>query len=182
MADRSERQARRIVGGVAVGAAIVSWWPAFTLGAWGGVFFEQILTLWAAATAAFVVLVLREGTRRLPRIVVASLLLPSLWIALAFLPTSEGGLLAALTTWSGVLITLIGFPFMVWVILQVTRPQVGEMVSTRAWVVAGVAVVAVAVMGFGLGRLHPYFLTCGDFKISGNAEPANCTPGERVLG
>jgi hypothetical protein len=27
------------------------WWPAFTLGAYGVVFFEQALSLWAAATA-----------------------------------------------------------------------------------------------------------------------------------
>jgi hypothetical protein len=37
----------------AVGAAVISWWPAFTLGAYHTVFFEQLLALWAASTAAF---------------------------------------------------------------------------------------------------------------------------------
>ena len=49
-------RARRTVGAVAMAAAVVAWWPAFTVGAWGGVFFEQILTLWAAAAAAFAAL------------------------------------------------------------------------------------------------------------------------------
>jgi hypothetical protein len=41
-----------------VGAAVLSWWPAFTLGAYHTVFFEQVLALWAASTAAFVILVI----------------------------------------------------------------------------------------------------------------------------
>lgn len=163
-------------------AAVVAWWPAFTVGAWGGVFFEQILTLWAAATAAFVIALFREGPRRLPPPIVATLLLPSLWIGLSFLTVQDGTLLSDVISWFGVGITLIGLPFMVWVILQISRPDITEVVAGRTWAVAGLAIVAVAVLSFTLGRLHPHFLTCDDFKISGNDVPANCTPGQASLG
>lgn len=182
MTSSDLRRARRTIGAVAVAAAVVAWWPAFTLGAWGGVFFEQVLALWAAATAAFIIVWLREGTQRLPRAVTATLLLPSLWIALSFLPVAEGTVASETITWFGIGLTVIGLPFMGWVILQVARPDVVEAVAGRTWAVAVLAVVTVSLLSFALGRLHPYFLTCDDFRISGNNVPANCTPGETSLG
>ena len=181
MTSQEITRARRTIGAVALAAAVVAWWPAFTLGAWGGVFFEQVLALWAAATAAFVIAMFREGSRRLPTPIVATLLLPSLWIGLSFLPIRDGTFLSDVVTWFGVGITMVGLPFMVWVILQVSRPDITEAVAGRTWAVAGLAIVAVAVLSFALGRLHPHFLTCDDFKISGNDIPANCTPGEPSL-
>ena len=176
------RRARRTLGALAVAAALVAWWPAFTLGAWGSVFFEQILMLWAAATAAFVVVLLKEGSQRLPRLLAASLLLPSVWLVGAVIPLDENSLLSDMVTWFGVGITLVGLPFMVWVILQVARPDVAEMVSVRTWVVAGVAVAVVVLLSFGLGRFNYVFLTCEDFRVSGNALPPNCAPGPASLG
>jgi hypothetical protein len=176
------QRARRTIGAVGVGAAVLAWWPAFTLGTWGSVFFEQLLTLWAAATAAFVMVLLKEGTRPLAAPVTATLLLPSLWIGLSLLPVQDGSVLSDIISWFGMGITLVGLPFMVWVLLMVTRPDVVEVVSARTWIVAGVAVVVVAMASFALGRLHPQFLTCDDFRISGNDVPATCTPGEASLG
>ena len=46
----------RALSVAAVGAAVIAWWPAFTLGAYQTVFFEQLLALWAASTAAFLIL------------------------------------------------------------------------------------------------------------------------------
>lgn len=175
-------QARRTIGAVGVGAAALAWWPAFTLGTWGAVFFEQVLALWAASTAAFVMVVLKEGVRSLPAAVTATLLLPSLWIGLSFLPVPDGTVLSEAISWFGAGITLVGLPFMLWVLLMVTRPDVVEVVSARTWTVAGLAVALVALASFGLGRLHPQFLTCDDFRISGNDVPATCTPGEASLG
>lgn len=36
-----------------VAAALLVWWPAFDLGAYGVIFFNQFLSLWAASTAIF---------------------------------------------------------------------------------------------------------------------------------
>ena len=36
-----------------VAASLVVWWPAFDLGAYGVIFFQQLLSLWAATTADF---------------------------------------------------------------------------------------------------------------------------------
>ncbi len=37
-----------------VGIAAIAWWPAFMLGAWGEIFFDDVPGLWAASVAAFV--------------------------------------------------------------------------------------------------------------------------------
>lgn len=174
------RRSRRTLGAYAVPAAVVAWWPAFTLGVWDGLFFEQILALWAAATAGFIVLLFRGEPRR-PRIVTATLLLPSLWIALSFLPLEDGTPLSEVITWFGVGITVAGLPFMVWVMLQLAQPDIVEVVSGRTWLRVAAAVAGVAVLSFALGVLHPYYLTCDDFSISGNEPPPNCTVGDASL-
>jgi hypothetical protein len=77
----------------AVGAAVVSWWPAFTLGAYNTVFFEQVLTLWAASTSVFLILVIfrRRWAMSWPHRL--ALLLPTVWVIVSFaVPTgTEAG-------------------------------------------------------------------------------------------
>src|SRR5918993_5075024 len=92
-----ERQRHDVpVGVVMVGMSVVVWWPAFTLGVYGELFFDQILTLWAASTAAFVfVLVERQPVgARLARALV--LLVPSAYIVLLFVVGETEDMLVAL--------------------------------------------------------------------------------------
>jgi hypothetical protein len=42
---------------ITVATSLLVWWPAFTLGVYDTIFFEQLFALWAAATAAFLVAV-----------------------------------------------------------------------------------------------------------------------------
>ena len=56
--DASEANADRITQATSVAvvaAALLVWWPAFDLGAYGVIFFQQLLALWAASTAIFLV-------------------------------------------------------------------------------------------------------------------------------
>jgi hypothetical protein len=63
-----------------VAASLMAWWPAFTLGVYNTIFFEQIFALWAAATAAFLVAVLMLGRRAWAQPALYSLLVPSVWM------------------------------------------------------------------------------------------------------
>ena len=78
-ARRTDPGLRRLAA-ITVATSLLVWWPAFTLGVYGEIFFEQLFALWAAATAAFFVAVLLLGRRAQPA--VYSLLLPSVWILL----------------------------------------------------------------------------------------------------
>jgi hypothetical protein len=78
--------------------------------------------------------------------------------------------------WLGVLVTLAGFPAMVVIVLVMVVPG-AEAVRGRDTVVAVAAIALVVVLSYTLGTQHRRLLTCEDFKISGNDQPAGCTPG-----
>lgn len=164
-------------GVIVVAMAIAVWWPAFTLGAWGQLFFDQLLTVWAAATAAFVVVLLqpRGHGRRWWKAVV--LLVPSLWLALEFSaqqnPNSTD-LGTALLTLTAFAVALLGLPFTIWVLVRIMWPDFGSDVGRPRRFLALAAVAAIAVGSYLLGANQARFLTCEDFTISGNSEPPGC--------
>jgi hypothetical protein len=102
----------RRLAAITVATSLLVWWPAFTLGLYKAIFFEQFFALWAAATAAFCVAVLLLGRRAQPA--VYSLLLPSVWILLTWaIPADTTTLGHDVLFWVGVVVTLAGFPAMV---------------------------------------------------------------------
>ena len=64
--EASTDRITRATSVAAVAGALVVWWPAFTLAAYGVVFFQQALSLWVASTAIFLVS-LTAGRREPPR-------------------------------------------------------------------------------------------------------------------
>lgn len=163
-----------------VGIVVIAWWPAFTLGAWGEIFFDDILALWAASSAAFVFVLIekRPVGARLARAFV--LLLPSVWVLLNFFvvddSTTDFGIvildLAALAA------VLVGIPFTLWVLVRITFPDISTNTSRRSkWILTAV-VFAVVAASFVLGLNQARFLTCEDFTISGNSQPPGCTPAD----
>jgi len=165
------------VGVVMVGMSIVVWWPSFTLGAYGEIFFTEMLAVWAAATAAFVFVLIERrplGGRLLRAFL---LLLPSVWLVLTAVVDDEVTDLAiAIVDVVAILAVLIGIPFTLGVLVRVVWPDFAHDTRTRTkWLIAGV-VLGVAVISFLIGLNHEHFLTCWDFELSGNWQPENCTP------
>jgi len=165
-----------------VAASLVVWWPAFDLGAYGVIFFQQLLSLWAASTAVFLVSLAAGRRARLSWPRRLALLLPSLWLLLA-LAVPEGGAKA----WSralfylAILLTLAGTPYLAAVLLRVTIAGYAQIPNRRRLLAAGIVAV-VAIASFGLGTFNDRFLTCHDFVISGNDTPPSCNPGRGHLG
>ena len=85
-----DEDSRRLAA-AAIAGATLGWWPAFTLGVYGVIFFEQHLALWAAATSAFLALGFSRGFRVWRRPAVLALLLPTLWIAPGVDPCPSAG-------------------------------------------------------------------------------------------
>jgi len=162
-----------------VGMAAIAWWPAFTLGAWREIFFDDILALWAASTAAFVfVLVERRPVGgRLARAFV--LLLPSVWLLLNFVAddrTTDLGV--ALLDLAALAAVVVGIPFTLWVLVRIVWPDFATVTRRRTkWLIVAV-VLGVVVASFALGLNQARFLTCEDFTISGNSEPPGCVHRE----
>nr|WP_258067562.1 hypothetical protein [Pseudoclavibacter sp. RFBI5] len=173
-----ERQRDVPLGVVMVGMAAVAWWPAFTLGAWGEVFFDDILGFWAASTAAFV-FVLLERRRVWGRLWRAGLLLvPTMWLVLNFLVDDDSGNLGvAFVDLAAILVVLVCVPFTLWVLLRIVWPDFVDRTSRRRrWLIVAV-VCGIVVVAYALGLNQAHFLTCDDFAISGNSLPPGCVQG-----
>lgn len=171
-----DEDARRLAAVVVAGAALGSW-PAFTLGTYHVVFFEQHLSLWAAALSAFLALGLSRGPHvwRQPRVL--ALLLPTLWIVLAWiLPVGGTSGIYQFLFWLGVVITVVGMPALAAFLVRLLIPTAERLRGRER--LAAIAVVGTVMLGsFVLGTQHPRILTCEDFTISGNFAPENCSPG-----
>ncbi|CAN5145362.1 hypothetical protein BH09ACT6_BH09ACT6_23870 [soil metagenome] len=163
------------LGVIVVGVSLAVWWPAFTLGAWGEIFFDILLTVWAATTAAFIVVVLVPGARKRIGWRLLTLLLPSLWLAINIAVPADGGdLWLALVALLGVVVILVGIPFTMWVLARVVWPDLSETVPTRGKVLVLFVVLLIAAGSYALGANQARFLTCEDFTVSGNSEPPGC--------
>lgn len=156
--------------------SIAVWWPAFTLGAWGTFFFDQLLTVWAASVGALIVVLFQPRGR--PRVLKAlALLVPSLWLVLSFVPLDSDDVLSIVIDLLAIFVALLSVPATIWVLARVMWPEFGEDISRGRRVLVVTAVVVVGVASFALGANQEYFLTCGDFTVSGNSEPPGCVPG-----
>ncbi|MGA7689960.1 MAG: hypothetical protein WCA29_12110 [Jiangellales bacterium] len=161
-----------------VAAAGIGWWPSFTLGAYGVVFFEQQLVLWVVATSVFLVAASALRSRVFDRPAWWTLLLPSLWLGVSIVLPSGGTTLAYTALfWFGVLVTGVGFPVMAALLVRLVIPGTQRLDRDQGTVVIGIVAVVMAA-SYVLGVLHPRILTCEDFTISGNFAPPTCTPGE----
>ncbi|MEV8267791.1 hypothetical protein [Microbacterium sp. NPDC076911] len=177
--DAAQQLRRRDVpiGVVMVAMSVAVWWPSFTLGVYGEIFFGQLMSIWAAATAAFVfVLVERRPVGgRLVRAFL--LLLPSLWLLLMFtLNDEEQDLFAVIVDLGAILAVLVGLPFTLWILVRIVWPDFAHNTTTGSkWLITSV-VLGIAATSFVLGLVQDRFLTCEDFVLSGNTAPADCTP------
>ncbi|MEZ5184214.1 MAG: hypothetical protein R2720_00575 [Candidatus Nanopelagicales bacterium] len=175
---RPAATSRRLAGVAVVAFSSVAWWPAFTLGAWGTVFFQQVMSLWAVATAAFLLVMLSHEARARVGWWSLALLIPSVWLVLAvqLAPGSHPEL-----AWFGTLVTLVGAPAMLWILVRFAAPDLAEDAEPRDRLVVVAAVTVVVVASFGVGHFQHRVFTCEDFTISGNSQPPGCTPGAPSL-
>lgn len=161
---------------IAVAASSIGWWPAFTMGVYGVIFFEQRLALWAAATSAFIAVEVSGGPRVLRRVSNYTLLLPSLWLLLVWLLPVTDSTARYVLFWFGVLVTLLGMPALAAFLIRLLFPGAEDLPRRHA-VIAIASVAIVMTTAYVLGTQHPHMLSCDDFSISGNFAPENCNPG-----
>jgi hypothetical protein len=174
-ANGVDPETRRVVA-IAAAASSIGWWPAFTMGVYGVIFFEQHLALWAAATSAFIAVEVSGGRRVLRRVSNYTLLLPSLWLLLVWLLPVTDSTARYVLFWFGVLVTLLGMPALAAFLIRLLIPG-AENLPRRHAVIAIASVAIVMTAAYVLGTQHPHMLSCDDFSISGNFAPENCNPG-----
>ena len=158
---------------ILVPSASVGFALAFNLGAFGTVFFDRILAVWVMATIVLIASLVSDlpPNNWLGRIV---LLLPTGWLILAFIDApDQGGLVDNSVFVITVLVTVVCLPFIAWILISAINEEF-TLLPNRNKMIIVAGVLAFAMIGWALGFRHPSFLTCNDFKVSGNDQPANC--------
>jgi hypothetical protein len=165
---------RPVQGLFIVGTALAVWWPAFTIGAWGTLFFDQLLTVWVISTAACLIVLVqpRPAHHRIRRAI--ALGIPSIWLFLSFFTDPGDDELLVIVDLLAIFIAVTGLPLTLWVMLKLFWPEAMGRMPKRLTVAAVVIVGGIAIGSFALGANHRLFLTCEDFAISGNSEPPGC--------
>jgi hypothetical protein len=172
MAEATQERAALLI---LVPSASVAFALAFNLGAFGVVFFDRILIVWVIATivlgASFVSDLPPDGFWG--RVV---LIIPSLWLALAlFDAPDQGGLIDDSLYAVAIAVTVVCLPFIAWILISAINPEFLDL-SRAGKVTIVVTVIFFVMAGWALGYRNGTFLTCEDFKVSGNDLPVNCAP------
>ena len=158
---------------ITVASASVAFVLGFNLGAFGVIFFDQLLTVWVISTIVFVASIVSDiPPHTWPRRLV--LLTPTLWIVASWMDNTFGIATfdrIAFTLTVGV--TVFVLPLVAWILITVINADFANLPATRK----GVVIASIAffiIVGFAIGARNDMFLNCGDFKISGNDLPSNC--------
>lgn len=169
----------QIAGPLAIASVtlgLLTWPIAFNLGAFGEVFYEDVFSVVVASSILFVVVVVNRPYRASVLWPMAvALLSPLLWLvtsALVVSSTSEALDRPFFAVWLA-LALVVSVPITLILLLDMFTPAL-ETANwrTRLAVVALVAIIGL--VGFVVGREHPRFMTCADFRVAGAAEPENC--------
>jgi hypothetical protein len=145
------------------------------MGAFGVIFFGQLLAIWVIATVVLVgSLVSDLPPDTWPRRLV--LLVPSLWIIAAWVDSNYSfnrseRFVFAMT----VIVTLIVLPAVAWILVTVVNTDFAELPGRKKGIVIATVGLFI-IIGFAFGARNDMFLDCEDFKIIGNDLPSNCVP------
>ncbi|WP_326819746.1 hypothetical protein [Streptosporangium sp. NBC_01756] len=164
----------RATAAATAGGTLVILWPAFTLGAYGAIFFDSVLGIWAVATAVLLSGLMLHTRGALPWAGWVALALPSVWIVLAVMARRTHG--AHYLHYFEVVLTLVGAPTLTWLLSRILLPDYAELPELHR-LRAVLVTIAVGILAFLLGKFNYLFLTCADFDISGNNTPPGCAPG-----
>ena len=178
MFNVSKAEARTFTIATVGGAAFI-WDIAFNLGVYDTIFFEKIFVVWAASLAVFwVSIVLPDEHAPVSWWGRVILILPTVWVILALITeptdiTTTNGVML----WIGLGIYVACLPYTLYVITTITNPEFFAFKSPRLGVALALILLLISITSFLVGRNNHLFLTCEDFKVSGNDIPPTCVQG-----
>lgn len=161
----------------AIAVSLTVWSLAFNLGAFATVFFDNLFWVWVTATVTLLVLVLtKRDDAPTDWWQLAILSAPTLLLVLVYLDNTsvQGSAFHIIVVTLTALIAIVCLPYTIYAVTLITDDSIMSVRRGKLRQHLMLITVVVALVGFGVGRYNYVFLTCDDFKISGNDLPANC--------
>jgi hypothetical protein len=169
-----------VISAIVLSATVSS--AAFWYGVFSTIFFEHLFYVWVAATVALLasLFVPRIETPpiKLPwrgRFVLA---LPTVWLVLSAFIDIEAYRPDSPSSWAlwvvAVASAFLTLPYLLYIIIVALVPDIDRLKNTKLRVALCGIVLVTAIAGFVIGKNHPLFLTCENFKVGGHDIPMNC--------
>jgi hypothetical protein len=169
-----------VISAIVLSATVSS--AAFWYGVFSTIFFEHLFYVWVAATVALLasLFVPRIETPpiKLPwrgRFVLA---LPTVWLVLSAFIDIEAYRPDSPSSWAlwvvAVASAFLTLPYLLYIIIVALVPDIDRLKNTKLRVALCGIVLVTAIAGFVIGKNHPLFLTCENFKVGGHDLPMNC--------
>ena len=165
-----------------VGLTTVLWDLGFTLGAFGTIFFEKLFFVWVACTSILIGSLFVPSKKRpfgpFGAVVMA---LPTIWLIMQvwenvspIQPKIIDIDIVILVI--AIVITVLSLPYVARILISVTVSESLSIQSRKLQTAVIIISLVAGLTGFFVGANNYLFLTCQDFKVSGNDLPANCRP------
>ena len=160
-----------------IGASLLVWDLAFSLGAYHTVFYYRLFQILVASTVLLIgALVLRRDVKVRPWML-ALLAIPLLWlISRVVAPFGRGSDANHVVDLVLIGLTLASVPFTLWAVARILSPDYFELPARRLKTTAVAIIVLVGLTGFVVGQFNYDSTTCHDYVIAGDDEPATAAP------
>ena len=169
----SESRADRATALIMVATSGVAFSVAFNFGAFDQIFFDRLFALWVLATAVLIASFVTSVGPKQPWARLA-LLLPSFWLVLESLTVTETlSFDDDFIDWLALIITVIALPVLAYAVVGAINPAFLELPDRNRRIIV-ISIIVFTAAGAFMGVRNDLFVTCEDFKVSGNDQPENC--------
>ena len=155
--------------------SIATWPVSFSLGAYGEVFYREVLVIWVASVAALLGSIIIGRTENNENYFTwwgsILLLVPTLLMFSTILGIDELPAFKDTLEW----ILLIGaLPYIGFILISIVVPETMEIKSRKLqfWLV--ICIILINGASYFIGYNNEYFFTCEEFRIAGDTPPDNC--------
>jgi len=159
----------------AIVLSLATWPFSFTLGAYGEVFYKDMLTVWVISIAALIAAAIightNDGEVYFRWWGALLLLLPSAIMFSALLGLTGNFILIEVFEW---LLLLVAIPYVGYVLLAVAAPETMELHSIKFKIGLAACIIFVNVSSIAVGHFNAYFFSCDDFIRAGDEAPKGC--------
>ena len=159
----------------AVGLSVASWPFSFTLGAYGEVFYQDVMTIWVASVAALIAAAVigrtEQGEVYFNWWGAIVLLIPSMLMFAEVAGVAGNSTFVSVLEW---LLLLAALPYVGFILLSVAAPDTMELHNPRLIFGLAGCLVVINTASFGIGYFNAYFFNCDDFIRAGDEAPSGC--------
>ena len=149
----------------------------FELGAYGELFFDNMLSAWITVTATLVVLALVPRKKRVGlNVQIWILAIPSLWMLgrLVIGLTSPSDVIHPLIFIGGAISFALCVPYAIYLIVRIANPDLPDLRDTRLRIVLALIAITFFAAGYGIGLRNELFQTCEELQVHDEDLPAHC--------